>query len=235
MSGNGFFAMIVGLAVLSALLGGGAKSRRSRRGSRRRSQPVWKDLLFLSIGMTALWAVLVAPVLSSSSGSNVNLDVFSAMLNCGVPIAWIATIGIWAKQRSQERRRFDGIRTINDLLLLPHDEFEHFIAHLFRVKGNQAIVVGGGGDHGIDVVVETQGGQRAIVQCKRWSGKWVDESVVRDLYGAMMHESPDTRGFLVTTSTFSEAARDWAEGKPITLIDGERLAQAIGQLRLSDK
>lgn len=61
--------------------------------------------------------------------------------------------------------------------------------------------------------------------------KWVDESVVRDLYGAMMHDGPETKGYLVTTSTFSEAARAWAEGKPITLIDGQRLARAIGELR----
>ena len=34
-------------------------------------------------------------------------------------------------------------------------------------------------------------------------------------------------GYIVTTSFFSEAARAWARGKPIDLIDGKKLAEAV--------
>ena len=198
-------------------------------------RPLWTDLLAISVGATLLWAIFVAPGLSTSPGTTLRLDGFSAILSCGAPISWIATIGLWLTHRHKLRHRFDRIQAVKDLLLLPHDEFEHFIAHLFRLKGNRATVVGRGGDHGVDILLESASGQRAIVQCKRWSGKWVDESVVRDLYGAMMHDGPDTKGFLVTTSTFSEAARDWAKGKAITLIDGQQLAKAIGEIGLSER
>jgi restriction endonuclease Mrr len=39
----------------------------------------------------------------------------------------------------------------------------------------------------------------------------------------MQHEGTP-RGFLVTTGSISAAASRWAQGKPIELIDGPRLA-----------
>ena len=230
-SGLGFLILLLVLPVLRVVLDASTRRSRSRRRSRRRMRPLWTDLLAISVGATLVWAIFVAPSLSTSRGTTLRLDGFSAILSCGAPISWMATIGLWLAHRHKIRHRFDRIQKVNDLLLLPHDEFEHFIAHLFRAKGNRATVVGGGGDHGVDILLESASGQRAIVQCKLWSGKWVDESVVRDLYGAMMHDGPETMGYLVTTSTFSDPARDWAEGKPITLIDGDRLARAIGELR----
>ena len=229
-SGLGFLILLLMLPVLRIVLDASTRRSRSRRRSRKKGRPLWSELLAISVGATLLWAIFVAPGLTTSPGTTLRLDDFSAILSCGAPVSWIATIGLWLRYRSKLRHRFDHIQAVNDLLLLPPDEFEHFIAHLFRVKGNRATVVGGGGDHGVDILLESASGQRAIVQCKRWSDKWVGESVVRDFYGAMMHHGPDTKGYLVTTSTFSEAAKDWAEGKPITLIDGERLAQAIGEL-----
>ncbi|MBC8450450.1 MAG: restriction endonuclease, partial [Chloroflexi bacterium] len=35
-------------------------------------------------------------------------------------------------------------------------------------------------------------------------------------------------GFLVTTGSISRAARTWAQGKPLELIDGERLVRLAG-------
>jgi restriction endonuclease Mrr len=34
-------------------------------------------------------------------------------------------------------------------------------------------------------------------------------------------------GYIVTTSFFSEVARAWAAGKPIDLIDGKKLVEAV--------
>jgi restriction endonuclease Mrr len=45
----------------------------------------------------------------------------------------------------------------------------------------------------------------------------------------MMHEGV-AHAFLVTTADISEASRQWAAGKPITLIDGQALAQIVAAL-----
>ena len=60
--------------------------------------------------------------------------------------------------------------------------------------------------------------------------KWIGEPVVRDFYGALMHDGVAVRGYIVTTSFFSQAARTWAEGKPLKLIDGEELARTAERI-----
>src|SRR5690606_14163630 len=46
--------------------------------------------------------------------------------------------------------------------------------------------------------------------------------VLRDLYGTMIHSGAD-RAALVTSGKFSRAAQTWAQGKPLDLVDGEKL------------
>jgi len=123
-------------------------------------------------------------------------------------------------------RRYDD-ESLGDIRDLSPDQFEKFVAGLFRKRGYEASVVGRDGDHGIDIVVTNPQGERELVQCKRWERKWIGEPVVRDFYGAFMHDGQAVRGYIVTTSVFSDAAWGWVEGKPIDLIDGKRLAEAV--------
>jgi restriction system protein len=108
--------------------------------------------------------------------------------------------------------------------------FEEFVADLFHRRGYAVQVVGGDGDHGVDLVVTNPDGERELVQCKRWGRKWLGEPVVRDFYGALMHDGVAVRGYIVTTSFFSHAARTWAQDKPIKLIDGEELSWAAERI-----
>ncbi len=80
-----------------------------------------------------------------------------------------------------------------------------------------------GFDHGIDVVVKYKG-QKICVQCKKYYFKhMVGETVLRDLYGAKFHGGFD-KAIIVTTSSFTRRAREWASGKKdIILINGALL------------
>jgi restriction system protein len=77
-------------------------------------------------------------------------------------------------------------------------------------------------------MVERGGGKRAIVQCKRYR-RPVGPDVVRELYGTLIHERV-AHAFLVTTADISNSARQWAAGKPMTLIDGALLVQISARL-----
>lgn len=107
--------------------------------------------------------------------------------------------------------------------------FERYVAGLFRQKGYRVSIRGRSGDLGVDLEVAGPGERRAIVQCKRYQNT-VGAEVVRELYGTLVHERV-TRAFLVTTADISESARQWARGKPITLIDGQLLADIAASLR----
>lgn len=107
--------------------------------------------------------------------------------------------------------------------------FERYVANLFRQKGYAVTLRGRSGDHGVDLLVRNGAGRRAVVQCKRYQNT-VGEETVRELMGTMLHERA-AHGFLVTTADISDAARAWAEDKPITLIDGRSLAQIANEMR----
>ena len=112
--------------------------------------------------------------------------------------------------------------------LSPH-QFERYVADIFSRKGYQVELRGGSGDHGVDLELhDRRTGRRAIVQCKRYQNT-VGEELVRELYGTLLHELA-YHAFLVTTADISDAAREWAQGKPITLIDGATLVAIDGAL-----
>jgi len=110
----------------------------------------------------------------------------------------------------------------DELYRLTPSQFEEYVAQrLFARQGYTVENTPDVRDGGVDILVTDGRGRRAVVQCKRYQST-VGESVVRDLYGTMLHHGA-AMGYLVTTSTISDAARRWAAGKPLHLIDGQEL------------
>jgi Holliday junction resolvasome RuvABC ATP-dependent DNA helicase subunit len=103
-------------------------------------------------------------------------------------------------------------------------EFERWVAELFRAKGYSVELTRMSGDHGLDLILRS-GSVVLAVQCKRWTDT-VGESVVRDFYGSLMNGEIQA-GSIITTSSFSDAARRFAEGKPITLLGMDELVQQV--------
>ena len=110
--------------------------------------------------------------------------------------------------------------------------FEHLVAVLFERRGYTATTMGGAGDEGVDVVLQ-KAGQGAVVQCKRYENN-VGQPTVRDLYGTMMHNHAG-EAYLVTTAMVTRQAEEWAQGKPIHLIDGYTLVDWIMQSRAGSR
>ncbi|MBN2046990.1 MAG: restriction endonuclease [Anaerolineaceae bacterium] len=133
------------------------------------------------------------------------------------------------KDKRRIRRELNQSNSLADLRALSPDDFEKIIVEVFEQAGLKAKQVGESGDHGIDVVIESKSGQHWVAQCKRYKGK-VGEPVIRDFFGAMQHEQA-ARGFVITTGTFTEHARSWAQGKPIILWDGPKLFALIEEMR----
>lgn len=104
--------------------------------------------------------------------------------------------------------------------------FEYLTALLFEERGYPAAASGKPGDEGVDVLLR-DGEYVGVVQCKRYDGS-VGQPTIRDLYGTMMHNGAE-EAYLVTTGTVTRQARDWAFGKPISLIDGHALAAWVTQ------
>jgi restriction system protein len=96
-----------------------------------------------------------------------------------------------------------------------------------RKDAGQAI--GGSGDGGIDGIIKQDrlGLDTVYIQAKRWEGT-VSRPEIQKFVGALQGQRA-RRGVFITTSDFSQAARDYSsqiESK-IVLIDGQTLAQLM--------
>jgi restriction system protein len=146
---------------------------------------------------------------------------YGAVVNSGLSIAvGLTLVGVavllW-RHAAAQRARFQRTGfTLRDLESLSPAQFEEWCADRLREQKFTVSVVGGQGDHGIDLLAERDG-TRTAVQCKRWFGvRSVGEPQIRDLFGAMQHEGASS-GLVLTTGHYSDAAVKWAQGKPIKL------------------
>jgi restriction system protein len=151
----------------------------------------------------------------------VGLGIACVVIGIPLALAWWSALRRW---RARLRRNEWPALTIEQVGRLTPSQFEEYVAQrLFARQGYQVNNVRDTKDGGVDIVVTDALGRRAIVQCKLYRNG-VGEPIVRDLYGVLIHNEA-YMAYLVTNSHISTAARRWAVGKPIALIDGAQLVE----------
>ncbi|MBF6569233.1 MAG: restriction endonuclease [Candidatus Binataceae bacterium] len=107
-------------------------------------------------------------------------------------------------------------------------EFERLVTALLRKMGFVAEMTRVTGDGGIDIEAQLDRpviGGRYLFQCKRFAvDSPVGSAMVREFYGALVADRKAVKGVLITTSTFTLQAREFAAALPIELIDGGKLS-----------
>ncbi|MCG2701406.1 restriction endonuclease [Candidatus Parcubacteria bacterium] len=135
----------------------------------------------------------------------------------------------------QKRGRFNSIHQWNsnrDLLLrvrsMHPNEFEEYIADLYRRLGYKTEKVGGSHDGGIDVIAKKDG-MKHYIQCKKHITSRAGVSDVREFAGALIDKLANDEGIFITTNIFTPEAKQYAKDKPIKLIDSNALLRLIKQ------
>jgi HJR/Mrr/RecB family endonuclease len=116
-----------------------------------------------------------------------------------------------------------------DLLSLTPVQFEHLIRDLLFAMGYPE-VTSSPRDYGADFEVRDTRGLKPstlVVEAKRYHNA-VNVELVRNIFGVMIHHNANG-AIIVTTSWFSRSAIAFAEGKPITLIDGAKLIHLLAE------
>ena len=115
-----------------------------------------------------------------------------------------------------------------NLAAMEWEDFEHLVAQLFEWEfakgGIEVRVTRASRDRGVDAILfdpDPLKGGKYVIQAKRYT-RTVDVSAVRDLYGTVMNEGAN-RGILITTASYGPDAYEFANGKPISLVDGPNL------------
>lgn len=101
-----------------------------------------------------------------------------------------------------------------------------------KIKNEQTSL---GADDGIDLLLYENNlpAPTALVQCKRYTGV-IGVTLVREFVG-VMHNAKIHRGYFFTSSTFNQAAIDFAKSNNLKLIDGESFLSTIKGLPVTSQ
>lgn len=117
-----------------------------------------------------------------------------------------------------------------NLMELTPSEFESLITNLFEKMGLETKQTRPSRDGGVDCVAwDTRPvlGGKVVIQAKRYKNT-VGVAAVRDLFGTV-HNEGAVKGILVATSGYGKASFQFAEGKPLELLDGSNLIYLLGE------
>lgn len=169
---------------------------------------------------TSVWRPLL-PVLAFFFG------VLSAMGVLGGIVGTIRCLATGRDLLGRKRHPAGAAIAWNDVVAASPEQFERIIADLFRQRGFRVSEVGGPDDGGVDLLLHRDDAIDHLVQCKHYRVQSVGPAAVRELYGVMAAHHTRCEGILITTGRFSDAARAFAQGKPIRLIDGQELMHLL--------
>ena len=154
------------------------------------------------------------------------LRVAASILQYAVPV--LCLIGALMSVLMGRRRQAlgadvqSGARSVDNL---DWREFERLVGHYFEQRGFAVVETGGSADGGVDLKL-SKDGERNLVQCKHWRARSVGVEPVRELYGVLA-ASRGTGAYMVTSGRYTRAARDFAQGREIQLLDGNDLRKAL--------
>ncbi|WP_431112479.1 restriction endonuclease [Variovorax paradoxus] len=133
------------------------------------------------------------------------------------------------RSASEELQQSLGAELLAKILDSPPDFFERLVVQLLVAMGYGGSAIEAGralgktGDGGVDGVIDQDalGLDRIYVQAKRYADNKVSSGEIRDFFGSLDRFKAN-KGLFVTTSTFSQSAKETAEmlSKRIVLIDG---------------
>lgn len=175
--------------------------------------------VFPSMSIESRWWAILVPLQSKAS-------------YFGIPVAMIFLLpaAVSFAERTRKKRLLDRQRNLESIRDLPWRQFEELVAEAFRRDGFTVIENAyAGADGGVDIRLR-KSGESYLVQCKNWRKQRIGVATVREMFGVLAAESAGGV-FIVCSGTFTAEAVRFAEGKPINLVDGDKLMRMIVRVR----
>ncbi|MEU2628217.1 restriction endonuclease [Kitasatospora sp. NPDC007106] len=145
-------------------------------------------------------------------------------------VGLVTAVVVLRRRAAADRRAFEAraaqLRHIGAFLGMSPKGFEQALADLCRRDGCTGVtVVGGAGDLAADVLATTPGGQRILIQAKRYGPRtFVGSQDVQKVNGTYRDVHRCDVAAVVTTSTFTKPAAAFCAQVGIRMVDRRALA-----------
>ncbi len=198
----------------------------------KRNESILMELTQAPWWMSVIAAIIVFVGMKFIVPAVLKGPLFSGLAKLSSSLAWvvacifllpgaISLFNAWRKGELFQRQT-----GLDSLSKLSWREFEEVIGEAYRRQGYAVIEnAGPGADGGIDLIAKKEG-ETILVQCKQWKSEKIGVPTVREMFGLWNAERAN-EVHIVTCGDFTEEARQFAQGKPIKLIDGPSLARLI--------
>lgn len=134
----------------------------------------------------------------------------------GMPLVAPVAIGKAVADSVKEYKEVNDKKFIESMSGI---EYEKYVASQLLKRGfKKAEVTPGSGDFGADIVGKDKHGRKVCVQCKKYQGS-VGVSAVQEVIAATRYYKCEY-GMVVTTSTFTPAAKKMAAQTGVVLQEG---------------
>ncbi|MCM1244038.1 MAG: restriction endonuclease [Roseburia sp.] len=176
-------------------------------------------------------------------GCNLYIDQFHVIINN--PLLMIRYVNVLRKHNAQigknkfeeekekrilnERKRNAEMGDLNNVINRFKDnpyEFESYCAQLYRLMGIDAKNTSNSNDGGYDIILNYENGEKGLVECKCYNKSKIGRPLIQKLVGANQTVGAKHLIF-ITTSDYSEAAKEYAQETGVELIDGVMLMNMI--------
>ena len=199
--------------------------------------PWWAGVVLAIVAYLVIHPFAEAPPPTAATvqemGQAVSKQLYQTLAMLGqylVPAAFLIGAAVSAVGRAKRKKLLAAtaeVRTQNAVKSMTWQEFEMLVGEAFRRQGYSVRETAAGADGGVDLELRKDG-ELYLVQCKQWRATKVGVSIVRELFGAMAAAGA-TGAYVVTSGVFTKEAQRFAEGRNITLVDGDALQILIAQ------
>lgn len=135
----------------------------------------------------------------------------------------IATIGYYFYRRQKVIKRL----SLAKISALTDRHFELYWGDFFEFKGYKTQVTPQSGDQGADVIIQKDG-VRTAIQVKKYSGS-VGNSAIQEVVASKAYYKCQ-KAMVITTGSFTEAAKELAAVNDVDLWDRDRVGVEVSKL-----
>jgi restriction system protein len=197
----------------------------------------WWASVCLSAGVFVLLRFVV-PLFAPAEPASTPTSAIKRLLGAHSMAAWYVSLvllipaPIAAFHDWRKRRLLDNQTDLASIRSLSWQQFETLVAEAYRREGYAVVHGGGNGPGGVVDLVLKKHGNALLVQGKQWTERTVGVNVVLEVFGVMTDRQAQG-AIILTLGRFTQDARTFARGKPLDLVEGQKLAELIRTVKKS--